>query len=547
MSGSAATHDTSAARGRAAADRLAWDEAFREFSDADAAGGLEPSDLELWATAAYLLGHVDVTVDALTRAHHAFVGAGDAAQGVRSGFWIAFALTNRGDIAQAGGWVARCHRLLADVPDDSAEHGYLLVPEVLMKLAVDGDYAAAHATAQRIVEIGQRTRDPDLVALGLDIRGRALMRDGHVDEGLVSLDEAMVAVVSGELTPPVAGVVYCSLIEACEEIAELRRAHEWTSALSKWCERHEGMVTFTGQCLTHRAAILLHRGDWTNAERETQRACEQFRRAADEHAVGRSFYQLGEIHRVRGENVEAEDAYARARESGHEPQPGLALLRLSQGRIRAAVSALVRLMSERTNMVERIPLLGACVTIMLEAGRLEEAAESAAELEAAADTFGTSALRAEALRARGAVLLAGRDATGALRHLRAAYQQWRDLDAPYEVARTGELIGLACRALSDIDSAEVELEAARSAYSQLGAATDLARLSTTAHGGPHGLTVRELEVLRLVATGKTNQAVANELSLAVKTIDRHVASILMKLDVPSRTAATAFAYDHGLL
>jgi len=454
---------------------------------------------------------------------------------------------NRGEMSQAGGWLARCHRLLEGMPEDSAERGYLLVTEAFRQVALEGDLQGGHRTAQRIIEIGRQTREPDLVAMGLQIGGRALVRHGDVEEGLGYLDEAMVAVVSGELAPQVAGNVYCALIEACEEISELRRAHEWTGALTRWCDRQQGMVTFTGQCLIHRSVILRHRGDWPGAEEEARRACERFVGAADEAATGRALYQLGEVHRVRGEDAAAEDAYRRASEWGYEPQPGLALLRLSQGRTDAAVAAMERLMGERQNIIERMPLLGAHVEIMVEAGRVEEAEVGAAEIEAVADRYGTSALRAEAERARGAVLLAAGDAEAAMSHLRAAYDRWHSLDAPYEAARTRVFLSRACRELGDVDSADLELEAARATFTELGAASDLAHLPITRPEGGHGLTPRELEVLRLVATGLTNQAVADELFLAVKTVDRHVANILTKLGVSSRTAAASFAYQHDLL
>ncbi len=532
-------------RARDAVVRMAWDEAYREYSAAPAAQ-LDPADLESWATAGYLLGHVDSAIDALSRAHRMHEEAGDNARAVRTGFWVAFILMNRGEMAQAGGWLGRCQRLLAEVPEDAAEHGYLLVPKGFRQAAIEGDYVGAHATGQRIVAVGRGTGEPDLVAMGLNISGRALVRSGDVEEGMGHLDEAMVAVISGELSPPIAGTVYCSLIEACEEISEIRRAHEWTGALTRWCDSQQGMVTFTGQCLTHRSAILRHRGDWPGAEREALLACERFVGAADEQATGRARYQLGEVHRVRGEIAQAEDDYRRASEWGYEPQPGLALLRLAQGRTKAAMAALERLMAERTGIVERIPLLAAWVEVVLEAGSVGDAEKAVAELEEAADLFGTSALRAEAERARGRVLLASGHAHDGLGHLRAAYDGWRALDAPYEAARTRVLIGEACRSLGDVDTADMELEAARAVFTVLGAVADLARLPMAA-APAHGLTAREHEVLRLVATGQTNQQIADELYLAVKTVDRHVSNILTKLRVSSRTGATAYAYEHGLV
>ncbi|MBW3603668.1 MAG: LuxR C-terminal-related transcriptional regulator [Actinobacteria bacterium] len=533
------------ARARAAAERRAWDEAFAAFSIADAAAPLQADDLEVWATAAYLLGHVDTAVDAQARA---FQGHGDdVAAAVRCGFWIAFISLNRGEVAQAGGWLARSAHLLEQLPADCPEHGYLQCVTAFRLLTVERQFAAAQTTADQVVAIGRQGRDEDLVALGLNIAGRAAIMDGRPAEGLSRLDEAMVSVVSGALSPPVAGTVYCSLIEACEQIAELRRAREWTDALARWCGQQRGMVTFTGQCLTHRATILRRHGRWQAAAREATRACERFAGAADEAATGMALYELGEVHRVRGDLTAAEDAFREAGEWGHDPQPGLALVRLAQGRVATAAATLRRLMTERSDTVERVKLLPAHVEVLLAAGDRASAADASTELAAHAATYGTAALHAAADRARGAVLLAEGDATTASAPLRRALAAWRSLDAPYEVARTRVLISRACRALGDRDTAQVELDAARRVFRELGAASDLARLAVRDDEQGHELTPRELEVLRLVATGMTNQTIAEELYVAVKTVDRHVASILAKLGVPSRTAAAAFAYEHDLL
>lgn len=535
-------------RGRRAAEHNDWEATLRHLTEADHQEPLEPADLALLGTAAYLLGRVDLTIDALGRAHRLWIEEGQPDQAIRSGFWAAFALIQRGEMAQAGGWLARCHRLLADLPEEGPERGFLLVPEGFRKATMERDFAGANAVGEQVVEFGRRWDEPDLLALGLNICGRALVWSGDVEAGLACLDEAMVAVISGELSPPAAGTVYCSLIEACDEISEWRRAHEWTGALTRWCEQNQGMITFTGQCLTHRSVLARHRGDWPGAEAEARRACETFVGAADEQATGRALYHLGEVHRLRGENGQAEDAYRRAGEWGHEPQPGLALLRLAQGRIDSAVSALQRLLAERSGATERLPLLPATVEVMLEAGRLSEAAKAVDELEQAAAVFRTSALQAEAARARGRLSLAEDEAEAAVAPLRAAQSGWMALDAPYETARTRLLIAQACRALGDLESAEREEEAARKTLADLGARALLDRLADTpASAAAHGLTARELEILQLLATGMTNQDIADQLYLAVRTVDRHVSNILTKLAVPSRTAAAAFAYQHHLV
>lgn len=543
-----AMDEVDAARGRAAAERADWDGAFAAFSAADATSGLGADDLHVWATATYLVGQVDTAVDAEARAHQRHLDRGDVGSAVRCGFWAAFMLIGRGDMGQAGGWLARCTRLVEELPPENVERGYLLLSEAFRLLALEQRWVDAHAVAVRAVEMGRRASDDDLVALGLNVAGRSMIGAGRADEGMALLDEAMVAVVSGELSPIVAGTVYCSLIEACEEIAEWRRAGEWTDALTRWCDRQHGMMTFTGQCLTHRAHVLRRRGAFQAAADAAHAAWERFAGAADERLSGGALYASGEVHRLRGDPVRAEEAYRRAGDQGHDPQPGLALLRLVQGRTDAAAASMRRLDAEWTSPTARIRLLPAYVEVMLAAGDVAAAGRAATELAELAATYGTVALRADADGAQGAVLLAGGDIEAALVSLRRAAEGWRSLEAPYETARTRVLIARACRALGDADTATLELDAALRVFTELGASVDhVDRPVTPTSDRDHGLTPRELDVLRLVATGMTNQAIAGELHLAVKTIDRHVANILTKLGVPTRTAATAYAYDHDLL
>lgn len=544
---SAGTDEGHAARGRAAAERADWDVAFAAFSTADAQARLTADDLQVWAVAAYLLGHVDTAVEADARAHQLHLDRGDLRSAVRSGFWAAFKLINRGDMAQAGGWLARCARLVEGLPEASVERGYLLLFEAFRLAAIAQRWAEGHTVAVQVVEIGRRSSDHDLVALALNVAGRSLLGMGHADDGMTLLDEAMVAVVSGELSAVVAGTVYCSLIEACEEIAAWRRASEWTDALTRWCDGQQGMVTFTGQCLTHRAHVLRLRGELQAAADAAELACERFAGAADERPSGGARYESAEVHRIRGDLVRAEQAYRRAGDHGHDPQPGLALLRLAQGRTGAAVASMRRLDAEWTSPIARIRLLPAYVEVMLAAGDHAAASGAATELAGLAATYRTAALRAEADRAHGAVLLAGGEAEAALVRLRRAVAGWRSLHAPYETARSGRLIARACRMLGDDDTAEMELAAARRVFVELGVADEGGPAVPPDPARAHGLTPRELEVLRLVATGMTNHAIAGDLHVAVKTVDRHVANILTKLGVSTRTAATAFAYQHDLI
>jgi len=546
---SAVGGDGELARGRQAAGRLAWADAYAALAIADRSSSLAGEDLELLATAAYLLGHVEDCLRALQRAQRFHSERGDLRRAARCAFWLGFHLINQGELAQASGWLARAKRLLAQ-EHECAEGGLLLVPVALQQLVV-GDYTAAQATAARAAAVGRRVADGDLVALALNVHGRAMVREGRVSEGLALLDEAMVAVVADELSPPVAGTVYCSVIDACQEVLEWRRAHEWTEALAAWCGRQPDMVTFTGRCLVHRAEILQLHGAWPQAVEEARQAGERLARGADGFAIAAAFYRLAEVSRVLGDFPAAEDAYQQASRRGLEPQPGLALLRLVQGRTDAAEAAIRRVVAETAEEFRRARLLPVQVEIMLAVDDVQAAREAADELTGITGRYDTPALRAMADHALGAVLLAEGDARAAVVVLRGAWQAWRELEAPYEAARVRVLLGLGCRALGDEEAAAMELDAARSVFAQLGAAPDLARLERLdrrdAASRGHGLTARELQVLRLLAAGRTNHAVATELVLAEKTVDRHVSNIYAKLGVSSRAAATACAYQHRLL
>jgi ATP/maltotriose-dependent transcriptional regulator MalT len=541
--------DERLARGREAAAQLAWEQAYQLLSGVGPAvlGG---PDGELLATAAYLTGQVSGCLDALRRAHQAYVDAGNRCRAARCLFWVGFVLLERGESAQGGGWLARAGRLLAGEPGEVAEHGLLQLPQVFSAAAA-GDHTAAERFATTVAQIGARTGDAEVVALGRHMQGRSQLRLGRVQEAMALLDESMVAVVAGEVAPYVAGALYCSMIDACREVVDLRRAREWTVALTSWCEQQPEMSTFSGQCLVHRAEILQRHGQWTEAIKEARRARDRFTQAADQYAAGAAWYRLGELHRMRGEHEQAEAAYRQAAEWGAEPQPGLALLRLAEGATAAAQAAIQRAAAEATAPLARAALLPAQVEIALAVGDLDRARTAADELAATADTYDTPALRAVAGHTRGAVLLAAGHARDALAALRGAWQLWRKLDAPYDAARVRVLVGLACRALGDEEAAGMELDSARRVFARLGAAPELARVDTprppTSTAGPRGLTARELQVLRLLAAGMTNRNIATDLVLAAKTVDRHVSNIFAKLGVSSRAAATAFAYQHQLV
>jgi len=537
------------AEGRDAFGRQAWAEAYARLSAADRDAALEPGDRECLATAAYLLGKDEASGDAWAQAHQDHLARGNLSRAVRCAFWLAFGLLNRGERARGSGWVARARRLLDEGASDCVEQGYLMLPAALQHVA-EGDFPRAEACFGEAAEVGSRFREPDLVALARHGRGRCLIRLGRIEEGVGLLDEAMVAVEAGDLSAIVVGDVYCSVIAGCLEIFDHRRAREWTTQMNRWCESHAELVAYSGQCLVRRAEILQLHGAWSEAGEAAQQACERCLQGPDQPAIGAAWYQRAEIDRLRGRFGEAEEAYREASRRGRLPQPGLALLRLAQGQTDAAATAIRGAVEAAREQRTRALLLPAYVEILLAAGDPSGARAAADELCQIAAERDTPAMRAVAGEARGAVLLAEGDAQAALPALRQAWLAWQEIEAPHAAARVRVLIGAAYRSLGDRGAEEMELDAARWVFEDLGALPELARLQALARATPRGaggLSRRELEVLRLVATGKTNRAIAAELFISERTVERHVSNLFVKLDLSSRAAATAYAYQHQLV
>jgi DNA-binding CsgD family transcriptional regulator len=537
------------ARGRSSFAQRDWTEAYTRLSEADRDAALEPDDLERLATAAYLIGKEADSAAIWARAHHEFLRRGEDARAARCAFWLAFGLFNHGERARGRAWIERARRVL-DESRDCAEQGYLLLPGAFEYL-MQGDAGAAYATFSHAGEIGERFGDADLIALARHSRGRVLIRMGEVHKGVALLDEAMVAIEAGEVSPLAVGDVYCSVIEGCVEVFDVRRAQEWTRALSHWCASQPDLIPYRGPCLVRRAEILQLRGLWSEAAADAERACSHFLDGSDQPAAGAAFYQRAELYRLRGEFAEADAAYLQASRYGRNPQPGLAQLRLAQGQVAAAKGLIESAAADATNGARRARLLPPLVDIMLAASDLPAARRAAGELAELARLFDAPLLSAAATHAHGAVLLAEGDTGAALAALRQAWTEWQDVEIPYEAARVRVLIGLACRSSGSAAAAEMEFDAARWVFEQLGATPDLERVEALSRAAAPeavgGLSPRELQVLRCLATGKTNRAIAAELFISERTVERHVSNIFTKLGVQSRAAATAYAYEHQLI
>jgi DNA-binding winged helix-turn-helix (wHTH) protein/DNA-binding CsgD family transcriptional regulator len=531
-----------AADARAAFARRDWQAAYDGFLAVEA--DLTPADLDALAECAHWVGRGEEVVERYQAAYRAHLDAGDAHRAGYSAFMVSLHLRLLGEAAPADGWLARAQRVLADEPEGSA-HGYPLYLETARLMGVDLDDAVA--SARRMQDLGQRFGDETLLALGVFFEGRARIKQAKAQEGLALLDEAMAAALSDTLQPMWTGAIYCGLLDACHELVDLRRAHEWTEATQRWCDPLPAASLYPGICRVHTAEMLQLQGEWAEAETAALGVCDDMS-GIDVFAMADAFYAVGEIRSRRGDLDGAEEAYAQAHALGRDPQPGLAMLRLVQGRVDAAASSIAAALAGfGGSRLEKAPLLATQVLIALRAGDLDLAEASADEVAATAEAFGSPGLTAAGHRCTGAVALARGQTVVALAALRMALTAWQELDAPHEVACTRVLVSQAYEALGDADAAERERNAARAVFERLGATTDLCALDEVPPAPTHGLSTREVEVLGLLATGATNQQIAETLFLSDRTVARHVSNIFAKLGVSSRSAATAFAYSNGLV
>ncbi|MDX6284723.1 MAG: hypothetical protein QOG53_208 [Frankiales bacterium] len=526
-----------------------WAEAFTQLTDAESRGELTATDLEHLAVASHCLGKNDESTDAWSRAYNAYLQDGDIEHAALAAAWCSFGLLTRGEFALGSGWLSRAQTLCEEHNHDGPATWFIL-GQTAAGIMMSGDFATALPMFEKAQRNVDRLRDPSGMALSRLGRGQCLAHLGRAPEGLSLLDDVMVAVTNDDISPMVAGLAFCAAIETCHEVLDVRRAQEWTAALTRWCDEQPTLVPYRGDCLVHRAEILALHGAWPEAQDQAERA-RDWLTDIQGMTLGSAYYQLGELHRLRGEYAHAETAYKQASQHGHETQPGLGLLRLAQGHVDSATAAIRRALDETSDVIPRAHLLGAYAEVALAAADIAAARASADELTAIAAQIDAPLLTAKALHVHGAVALAEGDPRMALGVLRQAWIIWQDLDAPYDGARARALIGQACRALDDGDTAEMEFDAARWVFQELGAATDLAAVAKLAQreppAAPGGLSLREVQVLRLVAAGKTNRTIAGDLFLSEKTVERHLSNIFTKINVSSRSAATAYAFNHDLV
>ena len=528
----------------------AWRAAHDAFADADRESPLGPDDLERLGNCAYLVGKETEAAKFLTRAYDEFLKRGETERAARIAFWIGFPLLMRGESALGSGWLQRARRVLDEGScTECAVHGYLHIPAGI-RLAVQGDHDGALGEFGQALRIGQQFHERDLVILARHSQGRTLVASGRIDDGTALFDEIMVDVTANAASPIIVGAVYCSVLTACNDIFDFRRAQEWSDVLQVWCETQPDIVPHRGECLVRHAELVRFHGAWSDAMDLVSQAKGWLDDPPNQPAAGAAFYQQGELHRLRGEFAQAEESYRTANQRGRRPQPGLALLRLAQGRLDDSVGSIRQTVADARGRAQRSVSLAAAAEILLAANDVSGARTAADDLTRIATELPAPFLKAAAAHATGAVRIAEGDFRGGIESLRDALSFWQVLDAPFEAARARVLMALAHRELGDRDTASMELDASRSAFEALGATTELARLAGFSVDTPlerdDALTDRELQVLRLVARGKTNRAVAESLGISEKTVARHVSNIFFKLDLSSRAAATAYVYEHHL-
>ncbi|HJQ89824.1 MAG TPA: LuxR C-terminal-related transcriptional regulator [Propionibacteriaceae bacterium] len=520
-----------------------WADACEQFAAADRSETLLADDLERYAEAAQILGRGDEAIQLLRRAFNSRIAAGERDRAITSAFWLFQALIVNAEFSRASGWAAQVRRSVQDV-----NHGWLLFTQAYFLIA-SAEFDQAAQLLARAAEDGSRRGETDLLAFATTVWGRALIKAGRLPEGLSRLDEAMVPVAELKTSPRATSMLYCSAIATCQEAREFGRAREWTHALGAWLDSLPRLGgAYFGNCRIYRAYLMCLRGSWQEALEEVAFVCDDLSGDYGQLVAGHAHYRLAEIHRLLG-NPEAEAGYRRAAELGGPTQPGLSLLRLTQGEVDKAVLGIRRALAETPAQLDRLDLLTAAVTIMLAAGDIDSARQATAELAGIAAVYPTAGVQAELAAARGAVALSEGDPAAALPLLRSASRGWREIDVPHAVATVSVLLGLACRAVGDEDAAQLELESARSTFVRLGARPDLQRAEELLRPAevPGLLSAREIEVLRLVAAGKTNHAIATELFVSERTVHRHVSNIFDKLGVRSRAAAASYAIQHHLV
>jgi ATP/maltotriose-dependent transcriptional regulator MalT len=540
--------------GREALSRGAWEEA-RACFEAALEKGESAEVIEALGMAAWWLDDAHVTIESRERACRLHREQGDVVGAARMAIWLAWDyLAFRGEPAVANGWLQRAHRLLDGV-EPAPEHGWLAIREAEIAFVLENDVAAARRLARRARAIGRSLGDGDLELSALALEGMALASEGKVAEGTRLLDEASAAAVAGEMSELWAvGRACCYLITACERVRDFERASQWSERMLEFAKRWRIPHLFA-VCRAHYAAVLVSRGTWAEAEVEFEAAMRDL--AGNRPGMGfEAVVRLAELRRRQGR---LEEATALFREVEFHPyaQLGLAAVALDGGDAALAAELAKRFLRQLSseNRLQRVAGLELLVCALVALSECEQARTELGELQELVAQVGTEPLRAFALAAEGAVAAGEGDPETARLRYEDAVDLFQRLGSPFETARAR--IELA-RVLAALGRQEEASQQARTAYEAMyamraereaeGAAALLRELDGAQAGGTATvLTPREVEVLRLVAQGLSNPAIAERLVLSEHTVHRHLANILRKLGLSSRAAAAAWGARHGLV
>lgn len=533
------------AKARQAAEAQDWATVFEQFSELDDPTSLRAEDLEVLAQAAWWQGRIDVAIDAHERAYRGFFKSGKIDAAVMNSLYLFYDYMNQGDFAVGMAWQARAARLAKKVPGSPAE-GFVGIVACGAAYG-EGDFESCLRTAKHVMELGEKHQDPTLMAWGLHWEGLCLIKRGQLDEGWTRLDEAMLEVSMKQMHPIWAGFLYCNTIQICEELGDPRRGWQWVETTERWLSSNPPGPIFPGICRMFKVRLLQERGVWDDAEAEASRLSEELP-TRHVRTAARGHYEVGEIKRLRGDLAGAEELFAKAHQMGFDPQPGLALLRHAQGKLDAAAELIERALDAAPDRLNRAKFLPAVVEISLARKDEARAFEAVEELAATATAYRSPGLNAAARTARGALFMFRTETEDALAELREAVRRWSELDCPYEEGFARVRAAEALRALGNEDGARMELEAARELFARLGSVAEVQRTERLLgqSGHPGGLSDREVEVLELVAAGRTNKEIAGELFISEHTVARHLSNIFLKLGITSRAAATAYALKRGI-
>lgn len=535
---------------REAYGRGDWADATDLFLRADAESPLDAEDLDRLVWAAGIAARDQEMLAALERLYERHLAEQNDEACARAAFWSGLRHMMIGEVGLGAGWLQRASKHAGKTSPDCVQRGYLLLPQVFMHRS-KGDYDSAIEIADKAIAFGEIADDPDLVALAGSLKGGLLFRLGRIEDGYAPIDEAMVLAKSERLSPLVCGVVYCEIVASCCRVFEMVRAREWTEILDDWCRNNPQAKAFNGVCQVHRAEVLQLEGNWREAFLEAERAGDGLKGTTEHTAMATAAYRRGEILRLRGDFASAEIEYLHAAEIAIDPQPGLALLRLAQDRCEDAATMIRRALDTSADMPRKMALLPAGVEIFISCGDVDAAKGLCSEMDEIAAVFGTEILARVADQCRGSVALAQGDFADAIAALDRARRYWSRFGAPYLAARLRVAIARACHHLGDAEGANLELDAAEKLFRDLGAGPDLERVRAM-RGQPEEpntdiLSAREREVMALMADGGSNRAIAAELGLSPKTVNRHVENIFDKLAVSSRAAAVAKALKSGVI